>query len=363
MSALSAISFIIIVNCINGASELRNQSKIVDAITSWWFAKAFFAERKPPDVVVLGNSQLKPVLGADAYVFNKQVDITGDQHSYSTEHDMKLLLHKDWRVLLGALPEAMVSDHLTVCRALFSGQYKPKFVVLALSPASFINSLIPDANSTEPFTFFSKYADASVEHDLKSTLKKVRLEKYRNIAVLNNYMKTFSPLTLVSPFARIAVGEKVIKSDDGYSYDDDIIEYQRRYKNPDNHRLASQLHCLDELFKYLKHRNIAVAVVELPLTNANHILLPASFWRFYTKQVADICINNGVNYWDTNAIWDDFPSTEFCDPAHLSLRGGLKFTRALVLATAHEFHFPMYAYYGNFGALVPGKEKIYFRKN
>ncbi len=124
----------------------------LEAIASWWLAKAYFEESKPPEIVVLGNSQLGPLLGADAYVYDRLIDITGDHRSRLLEHDMHAFLNKRWKVFVGALPKAMLSDQLAISHALFSDIYKPKLVALAVSPIEFIDSSFPFVH-TEAFLF------------------------------------------------------------------------------------------------------------------------------------------------------------------------------------------------------------------
>ena len=357
-------------------------TNILDGLTSWWLAKAYFAEPKPPDIVIWGGSQLGALLGADAYVYDRLVDFAGDYRSHTTEHDLKVLLHKQWHVFIGALPGSLISDQLIASRALFPTSYKPKLVVVTLSPKDFIDKSICSATTTEPFTFFSKYADfgndSSLFHDnaalrpsirgginatsWRKILQTTSLENYDRLASSVEYCPRVSPLTSTTPYERICPGELVIHSGDGYSFYDNTQEYKKRYRNPFSPQLNMQLHCLDSLFKYLRQRHIATIAIELPLTTGNHLLLPENFWKFYRKKVTEICQKNGADYWDTESIWGCSKS-EFCDSAHLNLVGGLRQTRSIVLAAAYKLHLPMYAYNGNAGQLVPGKEKIYFHKS
>ncbi len=90
-----------------------------DALASWWLAKSYFADRRPPDVVLFGGSQIGPVQGADAYSFDRLVDITGNHRSYVIEHDLQRILHKKLHVFIGRLPGTRISDQLMVSHALF----------------------------------------------------------------------------------------------------------------------------------------------------------------------------------------------------------------------------------------------------
>lgn len=112
------------------------------ALASWWLTKAYFAEQNAPDIVVLGDSQLGPIKAADVYVYNDFVDLTGDHRSHTTEHDLKLILHKNWRVLIGGLPGAMISDQLLISRALFTRDTSPNLWLSCFRPV--ILSIIID---------------------------------------------------------------------------------------------------------------------------------------------------------------------------------------------------------------------------
>jgi len=341
------------VKLMNFAKDHSNA--IVDGLGSWWFAKAYFNNPHPPDVVVLGGSQLGPVAGADAYVYNRTVDPTGDNRSYTIEHDLKKISHKDWRVLIGALPGNMISDDLAASRALFSDHYKPKLVAIALSPKEFIDNTRSSIKSTEAYFTF-----AGVK-SLPGSLEQIRSKKVASQLIGGSAYNNFRPLLLSNPFERIQPGEIAITSSDGYVFTQDVEKYRKIYEHPFSNQMKTQLDCLDRLFRYLKQLHIPTVAIEMPLSNANHISLPEEFWNCYRKKVFQTCHKYDVDYWDYESIWEN-DIRDYCDSAHLNLRGGLKFTRSIVLATIYSLHLPMYAYNANFGPLVPGKEKIYFHK-
>ena len=91
-----------------GLSSTNKELTVVGKIASWWLAKAYFAEHKPPDVVFLGSSQSGALLAADAYCYDRLIDLTDNHRSYLIENDLKALLHKDLRVLVLGLPGAMI---------------------------------------------------------------------------------------------------------------------------------------------------------------------------------------------------------------------------------------------------------------
>jgi hypothetical protein len=251
-------------------------------------------------------------------------------------------------VFIAGLPGSMLSDQFIIARALFTKLYKPKLVVVTLSPRNFIDANRLLGTTSEPLAFFSKY-DA------------LRRESGRFLQVEKNiYSDRISSLTLGKPFDPICVGETVICPGDRYLFYDSSEDYKRRYAYPCGKQCESQLVCLDSLFRYLKEQHISAVAIELPLTFANQILLADNFWRYYKKRVAEICRKNDVDYWDTTSIWGDFSLSEFSDSVHLNIHGGLKLTRPVVLSVIYKLHLPMYTYSGNAGPLVPGKENVYF---
>ncbi len=70
-------------------SNWNRERTITDNLASWWLAKAYFAAPQPPDVVILGSSQTDGLRGADAYSFDRLVDVTDNHRSYVIERDLK----------------------------------------------------------------------------------------------------------------------------------------------------------------------------------------------------------------------------------------------------------------------------------
>jgi hypothetical protein len=316
----------------------------MDAPASWWLAKAYFSESSPPDIVVLGSSQLGPLLGADAYVYNRAIDATGDHRSYVLEHDFKGLLNKQWKVFVSAIPGAMISDQLIISRALFSSKHKPKLVAIALSPRDFIDNCFPSVNSTETFAVLAKYADST---SLNNALEKARTEKYRYLPVYNYDSESDSdkksPLILGDPFERIHPGEIVICSGDGYSFKDNTDEYLLRYKNPLSPRFQLQLNYFEALLSLLAHQQIRVVVFDLPLTSSNKNLLPANFWSAYTQQISTICKKYDADLIEIDKDVKGFSDKEFMDSIHLNLVGGHRLASTLALYIANKFHYRTFA--------------------
>jgi hypothetical protein len=316
---IGAIIFLItLLMCVSLSTllSLKASSKkptTIEALSSWWLLGALHS--------------------ADAQVFGRVVDITDDHRSYTIEDDLYTLLNERFRVFIGALPGAMISDQLVISRALFSNSYKPKLVAITFSPRDFIDRYFPSKISTEAFVFFSKYNDSS---SLRNDLDKLYLEKYKSNAMHDNTNE--SSLHLGRPFQLLAPEEIIIYSGDDYSHKDDTEEYKERYKNPLSPQLDMQLGCLDSLLKYLVQRHIAVIVFNLPISQSNRKLLPNEFWTYYNERINKICRKHGADYISADRVVLPFEETEFADGIHLNLIGGHRWSRPVAFYIANRFH-------------------------
>ena len=298
--------------------QVVNEPARVSKYLCSWLKEAYFEEHQPPDVMVLGNSQLGPLIGADAYVYNKSIDITGNHRSYLLEQNLQAFLGNKWKVLISAIPNALISDQFIISRSLFSVN-KPKLVALAISPLSFIDTF-SSPNYTEARCFFSENSCASCNK--------------KDI----DFPESISPLVLGEPFKQICSGQVVITSADGYSFNDNAEEYRLRYRNPLSNRFNFQMRYFNILLKYLAEQHIKVVVFNLPLTIANKKLLPTNFWSFYNQQIKKACNQYNADWVDVNKEVKGFGDNEFMDSIHLNLIGGHRLANTMALYIANKFH-------------------------
>ncbi len=256
-------------------------------------------------------------------------------------------------MLIGGLPEARISDQLIISRALFSIKSSPKAVVLTFSPKDFIDNAHSPDTSTEPFTFFSKYADLGSDLDLFYPESKSRLQQRlgHSLSLRDQVLKdipddiphpdhvdrvqSLSPLCFARPFERFCPGEFVIGSGDGYLFIDNTEEYRRKYKDPVTGQLSKQLGCLDALLSYLAKQHITVFAVDMPLTSTNRQLLPNSFWSLYHTRLYELCQKHGATCIDLCTAPLD-SKIDFCDTAHLNLHGGTSIAMYLARRIAEK---------------------------
>ncbi len=333
LSCLLAAFILVFANALVLSSDIHNESKMTDGLASWWLAKAYLRKQRPPDVVILGGSQLGPLLAADAYTYNRVVDITDDHRSHVLERDLAALLEKPLEVFICALPGSIISDQLVISHALFGQRFKPRLVALTFSPRDFIDNNFPIATSTETSTFFSKYTDPSL---LRENLSKARKQKY-TAKFTHEYQTENAPaLILGEPFERISAGELTISHSDNYSYRDNTDEYKQRYRNPLSPQLETQMGQFDSLLKYLAQLQIKVVAFNLPLKADNKKLLPDTFWKCYDGRISEICRKNGADYVSVDKVVLPFKDNEFIDGVHLNLAGGHRLSKTIALFIANK---------------------------
>ncbi len=351
-----AINFLV-ENCPNfkrvpSSIDLSSSDKelnTIGKIASWWLAKAYFANSHPPEVVILGSSQLGALEGADAYVYQRIVDITGDHRSWVLEHDLQGLIGGQRKVLIGGLPGMIMSDQLLISYALFSKQYKPELVAITFSPRDFIDDTCESITQTESFAFFSKHADLRPAGDLFNVKPTLTLSYIISVLPLRNILENLRSdfngsisqqsymIPMANPFERIVRGQIKIDPRDWHVFHDNAAGYRRKYKNALSPKFETQLSCLNLLLSYLNQQNIRTIAFNLPLTASNKKLLPDGFWKYYDNRVSEICRKNGADYVSVDRVVLPFKDDEFIDGAHLNFAGGHRLSKTVALFIANRF--------------------------
>jgi hypothetical protein len=134
---------------------------VVGKVLSWWIAKWYYSSPKPPDIIVLGSSELGSIQNADGHAFNEVIDLADHPRSLLLERFLHEIIGGDRQVILASLPGMMISDQLIVSSALFSEERKPALVALIFTPRDFLDNVFGQPRRSEAFAFFSRYTDLS----------------------------------------------------------------------------------------------------------------------------------------------------------------------------------------------------------
>lgn len=330
-------------------STSPKELNVIGKVASWWLTKAYFATPRPPDVVILGSSQLGALDCADAHVYHRIVDFTGDHRSLVIEQDLKALIGGNWRVLVAGLPGMLISDQFLIARALFSKQYKPQVVAVTFSPRDFIDDTCPGTTQTESFAFFAKYIDLKNTADIfrvQPTLTSSYLISKLPLRALSEDLHSsfkasptygFSVTARANPFERILPSQCKTDWRDWYVFHDNSADYKRRYRNAFSVKLETQLNSLDLLLSYLAEQHIQAIAFNLPITATNKKLLPEKFWTYYHKRISKICEKNNTDYISIDKVVLPFNDDQFIDGVHLNFAGGVNLTKPMAFYIANRF--------------------------
>ncbi len=313
---------------------------------TWWMAKGFLDQKMPPDIVLLGSSQMNSAARAgDAKLMNRAVDCVLHREVFSLETalDKAHLPHNT--VVNCSLDGAMASDYWMTARALLTDNNRPKIVILGVSPRDFIDNKLVSASSTEPFKFFSRYVDsgklsqlaypdpvaranAQLEWALNSLPTRTLHTSVENL-LSSSQLRGDKPQTQeVLGIVRdsqmmVKPGEYMEPAKTEGFWVDNSHEYINRYKNSSPPCYPIQISFFKEFLGLMREQNVKVLVLGMPTLAQNRNLLSADFWKSYRNQISSICREYNASWLDISDS-ADFNATDFIDTVHVNSKGGAK---------------------------------------
>ncbi|MBX9878652.1 MAG: hypothetical protein K2Y22_09355 [Candidatus Obscuribacterales bacterium] len=333
----------------NDESDTTSMSKT----WPWWIAKAYLDEKRTPDVVVLGDSQMATaIFTADAKASGKKVDVIAHRHVEGLEQRLSNKLARPVSVFNAAMAGSMASDHNLIARSLFldnADTEKPKLVVIGISPRIFIDNTLPSAGTTEPFRFFSQCADpgnlAQLAFGDYFGQMNWYINKYLPLGRLKTEMQTtYSPAKFLPKTTAVAkkstqeadfmkgmfASSTKVEKDSWfvpafmpYLFKDNTAEYVNRYTNPNPPLYASELAFFSDLLERLNASKVPTLIVMMPSLGPNRALLPDTFWKVFRTNISTLCNKNNATLADMSTS-PDFVLEDYLDTVHLNANGGLK---------------------------------------
>jgi hypothetical protein len=332
----------------------------------WWATQEFLAQQKPPDVVLLGSSLvMHPVSRQEANFLGKDIDYVKHHRSNYMEN----LLAK--RGLPGAvcynfaLPGGMVSDDYMVARALLR-QRKPAVMVLGLSIRDFIDNGVHCAGSTPAFKYLKRFTPIDDLVDIsmpqiwqrfdylcgkwlylwgKKLDLQVLLAEQTKAIVGPFYAKYFAPSQLAKADpsrslpsnlrAEVEEGMMIVQHDMPYSFEDNSAEYRKRYRSPNASGVSVQNYFFKRLLELAQKENIQVVLVNMPLTPANHKLMPPGSYEQYMDTLRRASAEFGYPLIDLDG-GNAFALADYYDTSHMNASGGKKLVNLLVDALVEQ---------------------------
>ena len=323
---------------------------------TYWATREFLAQKQAPDMVICGSSVLMhPIARVEAVHKNKNLDYVLDhQSTYFADKVEHVTGQKDLSCFSFALPGSMISDNFMVMRGLLTGPRKPSVVVLGLTLRDFIDSGVTCPGATPPFRYLKRYANIDdVVHLAMPQIwqrfdywlgklvyvngKKMDMQTLLSEEVKNVldpiYKKQFAECRLVemdptrnTPSnlrGEIEPGMMIVGPHEAASYLDNTAEYRKRYKRNDPKMFEIQSSFLEKLLAEAKANDVRVIMVNVPVSDQNHTLMPAGAYEKYLARTKDLATKWGVQYFDpSNNV--QFVQSDFYDSVHMNATGGKK---------------------------------------
>ena len=335
---------------------------------TFWAAKEFAAEKKAPDVVICGSSVLMhPIARVEAEHTGKNIDyVLNHQSSYVADKLAGILNKSGLSCFSFSLPGSMVSDDYMVMRALLSGPKKPAVVVLGLTLRDFIDSGVTCPGATPPFKYLKRYTNIDEFADLampqvwqrmdywigklvylngrKMDLQTILSEGAKN-TLTPLYTQCFAPCRLLemdptrnTPAnlrGEMEPGMMIVGPNEVARYDDNTAEYRKRYKRNDPKMFEIQSKFLERLLSEAKQNGIRVVMVNIPVTEENHTLMPPLAYEKYQQRVKELATKWNVDYVDP-APSIKLSKADFYDSVHMNASGGRKLLDSFVNAVVTD---------------------------
>jgi hypothetical protein len=313
---------------------------------TWWLARKWLEQKRAPDMVLFGSSQMgSAICASDAQHMFKVVDALTHRHVVTLEDNLKERLGRPVTVFNLAQPGAMCSDTYMASKALFTPETQPRVVIVGIAPRDFIDATMPYAAATEPFKFYSRYISAgrltfTAYNDVMSWLQFgidylpcKRLGTFvQGLAAEGNVEHFDDPSATPGKTALNAVlgagaaepGKWLVPANiPANMWVDNTKEYKHRFQRPNAPVYEAERTFFDAFLSNMQARGITVVVVGMPSLPMNRKLLTRKFWSDFRSNVSHTCTLHSAQFLD---LTDSpvFVKDDYLDTIHLNARGGAK---------------------------------------
>lgn len=335
--------------------------------TEPFLTAAEYRRDSAPDVVLLGSSvMVSPLLQAEA--MRLQAPIKRMHHRQSQEMAQALSAAGlgDCRVFNFAVAGCMASDAFWITKnvLLANAKEKPRAIVYGVAPRDIQDNIMQQTGipATESFQCFATVDDAL---HVKNTIgmnwtKRLELIFGRvssfwrsrsdlvGLANLRGKKLLESTLPWVAFEKRLANGSVKVKRGGmlreeargepmvvpGYALEHISTEltdqeYRHRY-NPLSPRMNQlQLGYLEKLIALCRKRRVTLIIVNMPLSEHNHKLMPPTLYPLFVQSVASACRQGQAEFVDLGTTSRYTSDDNFVDGVHLSCEQSRPFLKYL----------------------------------
>jgi hypothetical protein len=330
---------------------------------SYWSLNAIrHADSARTNVVLLGSSLVVAAIAeCDATYKNQQLDLCFYRDAQYFDDRLRRSFAFNFKTLDLSTPGQIPSDaYLTLSAALSNG-IKPGAVIYGIAPRDFIDQTLKDPCDTEPFHYLSRMVpiDDCAEDVFKNPIGRLDwcLQKnvylYRAAADCMLATRDGSIRFLQTALARTSIAPHFMQSSanallpdyqpfnilpgtnwamvahDRGTFLDNTFDYRNRYKNPDAGKYAVQMRFLHRVIRLCQANDIAIVLVNMPITRQNADLLDANWRRRYSNDLAELARVHKIAVLD-QCDFAQYSLDDYRDTVHLNAFGARKFIDRLV---------------------------------
>lgn len=356
MPVVGAIAFVLLLNVVlqiwDPMKNLNPDKVPVPHTWSWWAVRDYKTQDKPPNVVLLGSSQvMSPVWWQEAQYRQGNVELIVDHRSTFLESALhKLNPALNVRCFNFGLPGGMMSDSTMVAKALFHGERKPQVAVIGVSPREFVDNTFHCPAGTKHYQFLSRFADTSGLDSIGAPELPTRLQCWVQKAVYFKFKakdmqlagssiftepldKVYrhlpaSPLDSEKPTDVLGALHKdelqrgfwVAKPNCPDSYLNEPWDCVRRLGKPNLRMLENQTAWLRVCLQTCKDEGVTPIILNMPISEqAKGLICPGVYDR-HVAMLAQIGKDYNVSIINANEL--KLAKSDFTDWSHMDAGGG-----------------------------------------
>ena len=330
---------------------------------AWWSAQDFLRRDNPPDVVLLGASDINTALyAAEATYFKKPQSQLLKHNSEYLESKLKEFGSPYKTTFCLSIGGEMPSDSYFLANTLLTRGKLPKAIFIAVNPRNFYDATFGDPANTaiyktmaklggtrdfefscrssiwETADYLCRQAISSYGHKWEITSWQQRVGQ----SVLEKFLpETFTDVTTPSSVRKIA--ELDLPEDFGPNeqmmmpYDekhpifvDNLHHYLAHYKNIKRGMLPQQLDFYERLCEFCSSHGVKLVACNSPVTNENRNLIPPDIYAKYLAHIDGITRRYGGNFVNLDKP-ELFAKSDFYDSVHLNGVGAQKYLDRVAL--------------------------------
>ncbi|MDZ4835564.1 MAG: hypothetical protein SGJ27_17455 [Candidatus Melainabacteria bacterium] len=308
----------------------------------------FLDSKEEPDILLLGSSLwLLPSARCDDQMLGKPICyedwyLSGFVNSYDKSLYFERRLKESGvnaSVKNLAITSSLMSDNSDMFKTIMETGKRPKVIVCGLAPRDFIDATVkPGFTPTQLLLTEFKINQIS-NSPIDFSIDGLNYEKTK---VVHHFEKIVARIRSISTdligdatnhSATEGVRTAAIKRPNVFK---DLKTYKHIYELKSKEMLVRQADYLRDLLSCAKTHDVAVVLINMPLTKENISMLDRDLYNDYVGTIRDAAREQNALFLDVGSESKYDSLEDFEDSCHLSAQGGKKLFKTVVTAIAAE---------------------------